>query len=81
VPLETVDRQQLIRGRAYAIWEEEGRPDGKALAHWLQAETEIDPAQTLLRQIRDATSRVIEPSSSCTPLIANLWASDPLTQL
>jgi Protein of unknown function (DUF2934) len=27
----TLDRQQLIRARAYAIWEEDGRPYGKAL--------------------------------------------------
>src|SRR5262249_23708239 len=51
----TLDRQQLIRARAYAMWEEDGRPDGKALAHWLKAESEIDPAQVLLKQIRDAT--------------------------
>ena len=32
--------QQLIEQRAYAIWEMEGRPDGRSLAHWLQAEAE-----------------------------------------
>ena len=26
-----------IRARAYAIWEEAGKPDGKHLEHWLQA--------------------------------------------
>jgi len=35
-------REQAIRERAYAIWEEEGRPEGRDLEHWLQAETEID---------------------------------------
>jgi hypothetical protein len=35
------EREPAIRQRAYAIWEQEGRPDGKSLAHWLQAETEI----------------------------------------
>ncbi|HKM70415.1 MAG TPA: DUF2934 domain-containing protein [Stellaceae bacterium] len=34
-------REQAIRERAYAIWKEEGRPDGKALDHWLRAEAEI----------------------------------------
>ena len=33
--------EQAIRERAYAIWEEEGRPDGKDLDHWLRAEAEI----------------------------------------
>jgi hypothetical protein len=34
-------REQAIRERAYAIWEQEGRPDGKDLDHWLRAEAEI----------------------------------------
>jgi hypothetical protein len=34
-------REQAIRERAYAIYEEEGHPDGKALDHWLRAEAEI----------------------------------------
>jgi hypothetical protein len=37
----------IISERAYAIWEQQGRPDGQALDHWLQAETELkDAAQT-----------------------------------
>src|SRR5271155_1850874 len=36
------EREQAIRERAYAIWEEEGRPDGKALDHWLRALSEHD---------------------------------------
>ena len=35
-------RDQAIRERAYAIWEEEGRPDSKDLDHWYRAEAEID---------------------------------------
>ena len=35
------ERERTIRERAYAIWEQEGRPDGRSLAHWLQAEAEI----------------------------------------
>jgi hypothetical protein len=26
-----------IRARAYAIWEKEGKPDGRHLEHWLRA--------------------------------------------
>lgn len=37
-------REQQIRERAYAIWEEEGRPDGRDLDHWHRAEAEIDRA-------------------------------------
>jgi hypothetical protein len=35
------DREQLIRIRAYEIWEQEGRPDGRELEHWARAEGEI----------------------------------------
>lgn len=35
------ERQEKVRTRAYAIWESEGRPEGKHLDHWLQAEQEI----------------------------------------
>lgn len=30
-----------VRERAYLIWETEGRPDGRDLEHWLQAEREL----------------------------------------
>jgi hypothetical protein len=34
-------KEQAIRERAYVIWEEEGRPEGRHLDHWLRAEAEI----------------------------------------
>ncbi len=36
------DRHAQIEARAYLLWEREGRPEGKALEHWLRAENEID---------------------------------------
>jgi hypothetical protein len=35
------EREEAIRLRAYALWEQEGRPDGNNLEHWLRAEAEI----------------------------------------
>ncbi len=35
------EHEQAIRDRAYAIWEEGGRPFGKAVDHWMGAEAEI----------------------------------------
>ena len=35
------ERGHTIRERAYAIWEQDGRPEGRSLAHWSQAEAEI----------------------------------------
>jgi Protein of unknown function (DUF2934) len=37
------EREQAIRTRAYFIWVNEGRPEGKDLEHWQQAEQEIPP--------------------------------------
>ena len=30
-----------VRQRAYELWEESGREDGRAQDHWLQAESEV----------------------------------------
>ncbi|PRH83997.1 DUF2934 domain-containing protein [Labrys okinawensis] len=35
-------RDERIRERAYQIWEAAGRPDGKAIEHWAQAEHEVE---------------------------------------
>jgi hypothetical protein len=34
------ERKKAIRERAYTIWEQEGRPNGKDLDNWLRAEAE-----------------------------------------
>ena len=33
--------RRKIEERAYALWEADGRPEGRALDYWLQAEREI----------------------------------------
>ena len=38
------DKEQRIRVRAYAIWEGEGRHDGRTEERWRQAELEIEQA-------------------------------------
>jgi hypothetical protein len=42
-----------IRNRAREIWEENGRPQGRDLEFWLQAEREFQDAQALAQQIGD----------------------------
>jgi hypothetical protein len=37
--------EEKIRERAYAIWEQEGRPDGKHLEHWSRAKRMIAAAE------------------------------------
>lgn len=36
------ERQAAIRQRAYELWQLEGHPHGRDLAHWTMAEQEID---------------------------------------
>jgi hypothetical protein len=36
------NREAQIRRRAYEIWEQEGRPHGKDLSHWIKALEEIE---------------------------------------
>jgi hypothetical protein len=35
-------KERRIRIRAYEIWEQEGRPEGRDVDHWLQAKWEIE---------------------------------------
>jgi hypothetical protein len=40
------DDEKKIRDRAYAIWDREGRVEGRALEHWHRARAEIQSAAT-----------------------------------
>ena len=57
-----------VRARAYAIWEREGRPDGRADSHWAMAEDELQREE---RRDRPADDPVDEASEESFP------ASDP----
>jgi len=39
--MHIAQHEHIIRERAYAIWEKEGRPDGREWDHWVQAATEM----------------------------------------
>ncbi|MDO8542456.1 MAG: DUF2934 domain-containing protein [Opitutaceae bacterium] len=41
-----------ISRRAYELWEQEGRPDGADLRHWLQAEKELSEGRSNPDQAR-----------------------------
>ena len=36
-----MSREQIVRDTAYAIWEAEGKPEGRASDHWRQAEARV----------------------------------------
>ena len=42
-----------VRLIAYRIWEEEGRPDGRALDHWLKAEILWDERQEFAEHVAE----------------------------
>ena len=37
------ERHRLIRDKAYEMWERDGRPEGQADRHWLEAEVQVRP--------------------------------------
>ncbi|WP_426240298.1 DUF2934 domain-containing protein [Pararhizobium sp. DWP1-1-3] len=41
-----INREQLIKEHAFSLWETEGNPDGRHEDNWVQAEREIDGADT-----------------------------------
>ena len=47
--------QTIINEQAFAIWEEEGRPEGKSVVHWLRAEAEIIGVTDNGKRLKSAT--------------------------
>jgi hypothetical protein len=46
-----------ISKRAYEIWEEQGKPVGKDMEHWLQAEQELRQNNFKEQQTQKVTSK------------------------
>jgi len=44
------DKEEAVQMRAYQLWEKDGRPEGQAFEHWLQAERELDADWLALEQ-------------------------------
>jgi hypothetical protein len=60
------ETEQLIRERAYVLWENEGRPEGGAEQYWRRAEEEImnksldDRANLAIERAHQAVARTRE---------------------
>lgn len=54
------DREQRIRERAHAIWEQEGRPDMRHEDHWHQASQEIGDSHPEQQGSQDDPSSKLE---------------------
>jgi hypothetical protein len=44
--------EQRLRERAHAIWEAEGRPEGRDAEHWREALSEVERERKSLRMLR-----------------------------
>jgi hypothetical protein len=40
-----MEREQEVRRVAYELWQREGRPDGRALEHWLKAQRVLEESR------------------------------------
>jgi Protein of unknown function (DUF2934) len=48
--MTTTNREEAVQALAYKFWEEEGRPEGRAEAHWLRAVAEFKiPSLTVIQ--------------------------------
>jgi len=55
------DREERIRARAYALWEQAGRPEGQEADHWAEAERQVDAEQGM-GEGSDTTTDESEPA-------------------
>ena len=44
------ETEQAVKARAYELWEQEGRPEGRHAYHWAQAEQELGAGPSNLEQ-------------------------------
>ena len=58
-----------IAQRAYAIWEQEGRPNGRHADHWLRAEIELG-VDKLAPAREAAAAKAVERRPDSRPLAA-----------
>ena len=61
------DRQERIRHRAYALWEREGRPEGRAAEHWQIAAQEIEEEDRQADRAAAAPASVGEEGGTARP--------------
>jgi hypothetical protein len=58
--------EHLIRKRAHEIWIEEGKPEGRALDHWLRARWELEQAPDPKADL-EQLERELEPAAARQP--------------
>jgi hypothetical protein len=61
-----MDREERIRQRAHRIWEEAGRPEGKAQEHWERAAQELDREDAEVQRQRPGVKSATSPERDKT---------------
>ena len=57
-----------VSRRAYEIWEQQGKPDGCDLEHWLKAEQELSGSKSGVVQSNSRVNASSPPGSDANPL-------------
>jgi hypothetical protein len=63
------DAEQIIKNRAHAIWEAEGRPEGRAAEHWQMALSEYEREKKVpnTEKVVDSPAVIVIPGE--TPIL------------
>ena len=64
--------QERVRQRAYRLWEEEGRPEGREQAHWEMAEELV-----AIEENQRATLQPVPPQNEQNPATGGAAAEPP----
>ena len=64
------DREDRIRKRAHALWEQNGRPEGRHEEHWHQASQEADDDPTKPQESNNPATDGNEPAGKSLDEIA-----------
>ena len=67
-----MSREQTVRDVAYAIWEAEGKPEGRDADHWKQAEARVAAS------LSDGTANAKPPAKGKTPAGSGVKATAKL---
>ena len=63
------DLVSIIRERAYFIWEQEGRPQGRAEAHWAAAAEQVQQMMTESSSIARKAARPLKAKPASSPRV------------
>jgi hypothetical protein len=76
------EHEDLIRARAYQLWEDEGRPEGRHYIHWQRAvESVITPAAKVARAAAPAATDDVTLIDGIGPKIEAQLAKEGITRL